>query len=109
MGDPALTARALTACGSIAAYEIDVAKPYLAEASDLARELGDHWRLSQILGWQSYAAFFAGDPEAGYAAGVEGRDLADSIGDRFNSRLLPQLGRRDFCPGVPAWWTGRGD
>jgi hypothetical protein len=25
---------------------------YLAEAADLARELGDSWRLSQILSWQ---------------------------------------------------------
>jgi DNA-binding CsgD family transcriptional regulator len=92
VGDPALIARALTACGSIAAYEIDVAQPYLAEAGELARELGDKWRLSQVLGWQSYAAFFAGDPEAGYAVGVEGRDLADSIGDRFSSRFCRNWG-----------------
>src|ERR1700676_3033186 len=26
---------------------------YLAEAADLARELGDSWRLSQILSWQA--------------------------------------------------------
>ena len=75
-----MIARALTACGSITAYEIDVAQPYFAEASDLARELGDQWQLSQILGWQSYAAFFAGDPKTAYAAGLEGRDLARSCG-----------------------------
>ena len=92
VGDPTLVARALTACGSIAAYETEVAQPYLAEASHLARELGDHWRLSQILGWQSYAAFFAGNPEAGYAAGVEGRDLAESIGDHFSSRFCRNWG-----------------
>jgi predicted ATPase/class 3 adenylate cyclase/DNA-binding CsgD family transcriptional regulator len=92
VGDPALTARALAACGSIAAYDADAAAPYFAEASDLARELGDQWRLSQILGWQSYAAFFAGDPKTAYAAGVEGRDLADSIGDRFNARFCRSWG-----------------
>jgi DNA-binding CsgD family transcriptional regulator len=92
VGDPALIARALTACGSIVAYETEVAQPYFAEASDLARELGDKWRLSQILAWQSYAAFFGGDPKTGYAVGVEGRDLADSIGDRFSSRFCRNWG-----------------
>jgi predicted ATPase/DNA-binding CsgD family transcriptional regulator len=92
VGDPALVARALAACGSIAAYEFELAQPYLAEASALARELGDQWRLSQILGWQTYAAFWAGDPKASYAAGVEGRDLADSIGDRFGSRFCRSWG-----------------
>ena len=92
VGDPALVTRALTACGSIAAYEFELAQPYLAEASELARELGDQWRLSQILCWQSYAAFWAGDPKAAYAAGVEGRDLADSIGDRFSSRFCRAWG-----------------
>ncbi|MFI5511606.1 LuxR C-terminal-related transcriptional regulator [Mycobacterium sp. NPDC051804] len=92
VGDPALVVRALTACGSIAAYEFEVAQPYLAEASALARELGDRWRLSQILCWQSYAAFWTGDPRAAYAAGVEGRDLADSINDRFSSRFCRAWG-----------------
>jgi predicted ATPase/class 3 adenylate cyclase/DNA-binding CsgD family transcriptional regulator len=102
VGDPALVTRALAACGSIAAYEFEVSQPYLAEASELARELGDQWRLSQILGWQSYAAFWAGDPKASYGAGIEGRELADSIGDRFNSR---------FCRGwgIIAQLIARGD
>ena len=54
--------------------------------SSLARASGDRWRLSQILGWQAYAAIVAGDPIAARAAGEEGRDLADAIGDRFVSR-----------------------
>jgi hypothetical protein len=29
---------------------------YVAEAADLARELGDSWRLSQILSWQATSA-----------------------------------------------------
>ena len=44
------------------------------------------WRLSQILAWQAYGAIVAGDPITARAAGEEGRDLADTIGDRFVSR-----------------------
>jgi predicted ATPase len=39
--DPALLARALTACGGIAVYNPEVARPYFAEAIGLARTLGD--------------------------------------------------------------------
>ena len=86
IGDPTLLARALTAYVGIAAYNAEVARPYFAEAIELARALGDRWRLSQILGWQTYAAAVAGDLIGTYAAGEEGRELADSIGDQFNSR-----------------------
>jgi DNA-binding CsgD family transcriptional regulator/tetratricopeptide (TPR) repeat protein len=86
LGDPALLVRALTACGSTAVINAEVAGPYFAEAIGLARGLGDGWRLSQILSWQEQAAFFAGDPIAARVAAEEGRDLADAIGDRFVSR-----------------------
>ena len=85
--DPALLARALTACSVIAVFaNPEVARAYFAEAIGLARALDDRWRLSQLLGWQSVAAAAAGDPIAGRAAGQEGRDLAEAIGDRFHSR-----------------------
>jgi predicted ATPase/class 3 adenylate cyclase/DNA-binding CsgD family transcriptional regulator len=85
--DPALLARALTACGYIAGYvDAEAARGYFAEAIVLARELGDRWRLSQILAWQARGAVVAGDPVAVSAAAEEGRDLADAIGDRFDSR-----------------------
>jgi len=42
--------------------------------------------LSQILFWQAYAAATAGDPVGARAAAEEGRDLADAIGDRVDSR-----------------------
>ncbi len=85
--DPALLVRALTACGYIAAYfDAEAARPYLAEAIGLARDLGDRWRLSQILVAQVVAALAARDPIAARAAAEEGRDLADAIGDRFNAR-----------------------
>jgi predicted ATPase/class 3 adenylate cyclase/DNA-binding CsgD family transcriptional regulator len=86
LDDPPLLARALTACGFIAGYNAEVSRPYVAEAIGLARAIGDQWRLSQILGWQAYAAIIAGDPIAARAAGQEGRDFAEAIGDRFASR-----------------------
>ena len=85
--DPALLARALTACGSIASFfDAETARANLAEAIGLARALGDRWRLSQILGQQVSGATFAGDPLGIRATGEEGRDLAEAIGDHFVSR-----------------------
>ncbi len=83
--DPSLLVRALTACCGTAAFEPEQAATYFAEAIELARALGDKWRLSQLLGFQAYAAIVGGDAMAALAAGEEGRDLADAIGDRFAS------------------------
>ena len=85
--DPVLLVRALTARGYVAAYfDAESARAYLAEAIDLARDSGDRWRLSQILVAQVVTALAARDPIAARAAAEEGRDLADSIGDRFDAR-----------------------
>ncbi len=86
LDDPALLARALTACCCNAGRDPEVARPYFVEAMVLARARDDRWMLSQILNWQAYGAVLAGDPIAARAAGEEGRDLADAIGDRFDSR-----------------------
>ena len=72
LDDPALLARALTACGCVAGDNPELARPYFAEASSLARALGDGWRLSQILGWQALGAVMQGDPIAARAAAEEG-------------------------------------
>jgi predicted ATPase/class 3 adenylate cyclase/DNA-binding CsgD family transcriptional regulator len=85
--DPALLVRALTSCGLIAALRSEAAGPYFAEAIGLARDLDDPWRLSQILAMQARGANHAGNPCATRAAAEEGRDLADAIGDRYNSRI----------------------
>jgi predicted ATPase/class 3 adenylate cyclase/DNA-binding CsgD family transcriptional regulator len=85
--DPALLVRALTSCGLVAAIRGGAAGPYFAEAIGLARDLDDPWRLSQILAMQARGANHAGDPSATRAAAEEGRDLADAIGDRYNSRI----------------------
>ena len=81
-----MLARALSACGVTAAYNAELAGEYFAEAVGLARESDDSWRLSQILAWQANAAIAAGDPIAARVAADEGREVAEAIGDRFNSR-----------------------
>ncbi len=88
LDDPAVLARALTACGYIegARYNAEAATAYYSEALDLARTLNDQWSLSQILAWQSNTAIAAGDPIAARAAGEEGRSIGDAIGDGSNSR-----------------------
>jgi predicted ATPase/class 3 adenylate cyclase/DNA-binding CsgD family transcriptional regulator len=98
--DPAVLTRALTACGLTAAYNAELAGTYFAEAIELARALDDRWRLSQILAWQADAAIAAGDPIAARLAAEEGRDLADTIGDGFNSRHCR------VCAGVAQIWQG---
>ncbi len=101
LDEPALLARALTACGYIAGFfDAEAARGYLAEALGLARALGDPWRLSQILGWQALAALMAGDLIAVRSAGQEGRDLAEAIGDRFHSFQCR------WCLGVAQCWQG---
>jgi predicted ATPase/class 3 adenylate cyclase/DNA-binding CsgD family transcriptional regulator len=115
VNDPALLARALTACGYIAAYfDAAAAGPYLAQAIGLARDLDDRWRLSQILVAQVVAALAAHDPIAARAAAEEGRDLADAIGDRFDARRcrwylgVAQLYRGDLA-GAVAQFTAVAD
>jgi predicted ATPase/class 3 adenylate cyclase/DNA-binding CsgD family transcriptional regulator len=87
--DPALLARTLTACGFIAGvrYDAEAARMHYSEASVFARRLDDRWSLSQILAWQANTGVNVGDPIAARAAGEEGRDLADAIDDRPNSRM----------------------
>lgn len=106
INDPALLARALTACGAVASYSTETALPYLTEAIGIARTLDDRWRLTQILNWQAYGAYFAGDPVAARAAAQEGSDLAAAIGDQFHSRAcrwnlgLAQLMKGDLVDAV---------
>jgi predicted ATPase/class 3 adenylate cyclase/DNA-binding CsgD family transcriptional regulator len=103
LNDPALLARAVSVCGSIAAYSsnVELARSCFTEATELARAVGDRWRLSQILSWQ--AASVVVNPIAVRAPAEEGRDLADAIGDRFVSRVCRwclAVGR--FFQGDPA-------
>ena len=86
LGDPALIAQTLIACGMLCFYNAEMAQQYFAEAIDLVRAAGDRWSLSQILSHLSIVGVMAGDPIAGRAAAEEARDLADALGDSFFSR-----------------------
>ena len=92
LDDSVLIVRALASCVAAAAFNADAARPYLAEATDLARRLGEKWRLSQVLGFGALAAILAGDPNAALAAGREGQALADEVGDVFTSRFCRYWG-----------------
>lgn len=87
--DAALLIRTLTACGLTASFShrTEEVMPYFEEAACLAQGSNDQWGLSSILSLQSNAAVLAGDAVTAHRIGREGRELADSIGDRFNSRL----------------------
>ena len=87
-----LLARAFTACIGAAAFDAEAALPYIAEAIDVARELGDRWRLCQILAWQAYTAGITGHPVTMVAAGEEGEPFADAVGDQFMSRMCRYWG-----------------
>lgn len=101
IGDPALLVRALAGCGIIAAYDAAAASAYFDEALGLARAVGDDRILSQILAFQAFAAVTGqGDATAARAAGEEGRDVADAIGDGYASR-----GCR-WCIGLAQQWEG---
>lgn len=107
LDDRPLLARALTACVGAAAFDAEAALPYAAEAIDVARELGDKWRLSQVLAWQAYAATLVGHPLTMAAAGEEGAPLAEDVGDLFMARMCRYWGvamvrfqRGDVADGV---------
>ena len=86
IADPAVLARALTACGFSAGYDVEAARPYFAEAAEIARTLDDKWTLSQIQLWGVIGFCMSGDPIALRAAAEAADDLAQDIGDRFVSR-----------------------
>lgn len=87
VGDPALLARALTACGCVAGFDVETAAPYFAEATGLARAIGDDWRLAQILSRQAYGAAMTGDPIATSALASEGIAVATAVGDWFGTHV----------------------
>ena len=88
LDDPALLARTLTTCGRLAAWNAELAQPYLSEAEKLIRAMGNRWALCQLLYGQALSAIVgAGDLDAAVGlAATEGRDLADEVGDRGYSR-----------------------
>src|SRR4029079_10202954 len=55
-GDPVVVARALSARARGIGRDADAAAPFIAEASQLARDTGHSWILSQVLGRQATLA-----------------------------------------------------
>ncbi|MDT5013921.1 MAG: hypothetical protein QOD39_81 [Mycobacterium sp.] len=103
LDNPALLARTLTSSGCVNGHNGFAAKPYFAEALELARLTDDTWRISQILGWQSYSANMMGDPATARAVAEEGRDFAGKIGDSFVGRQCRwSLGFATMARGAPA-------
>ncbi|AYE97494.1 LuxR family transcriptional regulator [Mycobacterium paragordonae] len=83
LDDPGLVARILMGCGMLNFYSADA---YFDEAIELARASGDLLVHCQLRAYQTFAFSVAGDPLASETAAIEGRDLADAVGDKFMSR-----------------------
>jgi predicted ATPase/class 3 adenylate cyclase/DNA-binding CsgD family transcriptional regulator len=89
LGDPALVMRALTSCGVLVnAYDREVAGAYFAEATELARELGDSRSLAQIIALDWMTGRVLTEPAAAQVAAEEGLRIAESIGDDYVCRQL---------------------
>jgi predicted ATPase/class 3 adenylate cyclase/DNA-binding CsgD family transcriptional regulator len=87
LGDPALVARALTACACRAADDRELSVAYFTEAAGLARDTGDSWWLGQTLALEAmYALLFGESVVTGQVAAEEALRIADRIGDKFVSR-----------------------
>jgi DNA-binding CsgD family transcriptional regulator len=86
LGDPALVARALTACACRAADDRESSVAYFTEAAAVARDEGDSWWLGQTLALEATYALLFGEPVAVPVAAEEALRIADSIGDRHLSR-----------------------
>ncbi len=114
LGDPALIASCLAACGALAYYTPEVSKAYLADAIDLARASGDRSKLCYALCCLAVAMNVAGQPIASQLAAEEGRDVADAVGDGFVSRhcrvwLAVALGWRGGVTAANAVLRGLGE
>jgi predicted ATPase/class 3 adenylate cyclase len=84
--DPSLLLRALISCGSMTSHEPDVFRAYFDAARHLARELGDSWRLCQILVRQAMSEMIFGNPAATRPLVEEALPVAEQLGDRFALR-----------------------
>jgi predicted ATPase/class 3 adenylate cyclase/DNA-binding CsgD family transcriptional regulator len=86
LDDDALIVRSLMACGMLGFDDAEMARRCFTEAIDLARASGDLFALYHLRAYQSFAGNVAGEPIESQAAGEEGRELADVLGDSFMSR-----------------------
>jgi predicted ATPase/class 3 adenylate cyclase/DNA-binding CsgD family transcriptional regulator len=100
LDDPAVLVRALASASTVAVYDAETAPPLLTETIDLARALGDDWRLSQTLAWRALEAIATGHPIQVRTHAEEGLRLAEMIGDGLIARQC-----RTWL-GVAHWYRG---
>jgi predicted ATPase/class 3 adenylate cyclase/DNA-binding CsgD family transcriptional regulator len=86
LGDPALVARALTACACRTGHDRELSVAYFTEAAGIARNTDDSWWLGQTLALEAVYAILFGEPHLGQVAIEEALRIADRIGDKFVSR-----------------------
>ncbi|WP_073696738.1 LuxR family transcriptional regulator [Mycobacterium sp. ST-F2] len=86
LADPALVARALTACALRAGDDHDVSVAYFNEAASVAREAGEPWWLGLTLAFQAMYEMLFGEPAIGETAAAEALRIATTVGDKFVSR-----------------------
>ncbi|HKV17860.1 MAG TPA: LuxR C-terminal-related transcriptional regulator [Mycobacterium sp.] len=86
LGDSALIASCLGACGAAAYYTPDLATTYVTEAIEVLRASGDRSQLCRLLSYMAVTTHVAGLPIASQLAAEEGRDVADAVGDAFMGR-----------------------
>ena len=83
-----MIAACLGACGALAYYTPDVARTYFTEAVDLARQSGNRSMLCHILSYLACCDQCRRGAIDVAVAAEEGRDVADTIGDDFTSRIV---------------------
>jgi predicted ATPase/class 3 adenylate cyclase/DNA-binding CsgD family transcriptional regulator len=92
LGDPALTVRTLTSCGVLAnPHDREAARPLFAEATELARQLGDSRSLAQIIALDWMTGRIAYELVGAQEAAAEGLRIAEDIGYGFLSRQFRYL------------------
>ncbi|BBX00619.1 LuxR family transcriptional regulator [Mycolicibacterium moriokaense] len=86
VGDSALIASCLAACGALAYYSPDVSKAYFTDAIEMARALGDRAKECYFLSCLAVTMNVAGQPLASAEAAEQGLAVAEAIGDGFVAR-----------------------
>ena len=100
-GDPIVVARALSSRARGIGRDAVAAAPFIAEAVGLAREASHGWILSQVLARQATLAIMSrGDPVSARTSAEEGLEIADLIGNGYDSRQCR------WCLGMADWFQG---
>jgi predicted ATPase/class 3 adenylate cyclase/DNA-binding CsgD family transcriptional regulator len=100
-GDPVVLARTLSARARGIGRNAVGAAPFIAEAIALARGADHGWILSQVLARQATLAIMStGDPVLARAAAEQGLEIADAIGNGYDSRQCR------WCLGMADWFQG---